>query len=101
MLEPQSDGFRNYRPSTHALIDRAHMLGLSAVEMGVLVAGMRVMGSSPVGQLSKMRARPPACPRARPTAHRSADEDAWCAHQRLLCHDPGHAVHDHVDAHSG
>ena len=38
----------------HLLIDRAHMLGLTAPEMAVLVAGLRVLdaGSSPTGVLS-------------------------------------------------
>ena len=48
-LEPIADGFRNYvRPgledsSGALLIDRAHMLTLTAVELTVLVGGMRVL----------------------------------------------------------
>ncbi len=51
-LEPQADGFRNYEKITtgkmaeHLLIDRAQLLGLSAPEMTVLVAGLRVLGVS-------------------------------------------------------
>ncbi len=46
-LEPQADGFRNFRkadclsPSEEMLVDRAHLLGLTAPEMTVLVGGMR------------------------------------------------------------
>ncbi len=49
-LEPQADGFRNYMPKTmtmpaeHLLLDRAHLLGLSAPQMTVLVGGLRVLG---------------------------------------------------------
>jgi catalase-peroxidase len=42
----QADGFRNYRSTPHELIDRAHLLGLTAPEMTVLVAGMRVLNTS-------------------------------------------------------
>ncbi len=51
-LEPQADGFRNYEKITtgkmaeHLLVDRAQLLGLSAPEMTVLVAGLRVLGVS-------------------------------------------------------
>lgn len=51
-LEPTVDGFRNYkhpkhkRPSEHYLVDRAHMLTLSAPEMAVLVGGLRVLGTN-------------------------------------------------------
>jgi catalase-peroxidase len=58
-LEPTADGFRNYRgkgnrlPSEYLLIDRANLLTLSAPEMTVLVAGLRVLGAnsgqSPLG----------------------------------------------------
>ncbi|WDF72547.1 catalase/peroxidase HPI [Novosphingobium sp. KACC 22771] len=49
VLEPRADGFRNYLPSRMSvvteelLIDRAQLLGLSAPEMAVLVAGLRVL----------------------------------------------------------
>ncbi len=49
VLEPTADGFRNYvrtgqtRPAAELLVDRAHMLTLTAPEMTVLVGGMRVL----------------------------------------------------------
>jgi len=49
VLEPTTDGFRNYfghkqdRPTEEFLIDRAHLLTLTAPEMAVLVGGMRVL----------------------------------------------------------
>ena len=59
VLEPTSDGFRNYlrpehnRPSEELLVDRAHLLTLTAPEMTVLVGGMRVLNAnvkqSPLG----------------------------------------------------
>ena len=59
VLEPTADGFRNYFPDGHdrsaeeLLIDRAHLLTLTAPEMTVLVGGMRVLnanvGQSPLG----------------------------------------------------
>lgn len=52
VLEPTSDGFRNYRSTPHQLVDRAHKLGLTAPEMSVLVAGMRVLGTSKTGALT-------------------------------------------------
>jgi len=55
VLEATSDGFRNYNSSPHQLVDRAHMLTLSAPEMAVLVAGMRALGAtdSSVGVLTE------------------------------------------------
>ena len=53
VLEPTADGFRNYlgqqqgRRAEQALIDRAHLLTLSAPEMTVLVGGMRVLTAEP------------------------------------------------------
>ncbi len=51
-LEPRADGFRNYvgpknrwRPE-EALIDRAHLLTLTAPEMTVLLGGLRVLGAN-------------------------------------------------------
>jgi catalase-peroxidase len=55
VLEPLSDGFRNYvapairqaqkvRPEEEFLLDRAHRLQLSAPEMTALVGGLRVLG---------------------------------------------------------
>jgi catalase-peroxidase len=55
VLEPTADGFRNYlRPgqvdaSTEMLLDRANLLTLTAPEMTVLVAGLRVLNAN-VGQ---------------------------------------------------
>jgi catalase-peroxidase len=52
VLEPATDGFRNYfghkhdRPAEELLVDRAHLLTLTAPEMTVLVGGMRVMGTN-------------------------------------------------------
>jgi catalase-peroxidase len=49
-LEPIADGFRNYQrtgdsvPAEERLLDRAHLLTLSAPEMTVLVGGLRVLG---------------------------------------------------------
>jgi len=54
-LEPKADGFRNYLqvrynvPTEELLIDRAQLLGLSAVEMTVLVGGLRVLGANQGG----------------------------------------------------
>jgi catalase-peroxidase len=51
-LEPLADGFRNYvrkehtRPSEELLVDRAHLLTLTAPEMTVLVGGMRVLNTN-------------------------------------------------------
>ena len=55
VLEPTSDGFRNYRANGHRraaeelLVDRAQMLTLTAPEMTVLVGGLRVLNAN-VGQ---------------------------------------------------
>jgi len=55
VLEPTADGFRNYlgkgcdRPAPELLVDRAHLLTLTAPEMTVLVGGMRVLNAN-VGQ---------------------------------------------------
>ncbi len=52
VLEPQADGFRNYmRPglsgaAEERLVDKAQLLGLTAPEMTVLVAGLRVLGAN-------------------------------------------------------
>jgi catalase-peroxidase len=51
-LEPLADGFRNYYRSQHlmspeeALVDKAHLLKLTAPEMTVLVGGLRVLGAN-------------------------------------------------------
>ncbi len=57
VLEPTADGFRNYvyldngydRPVEELLVDRAHLLTLTAPEMTVLVGGLRVLNAN-VGQ---------------------------------------------------
>ena len=55
VLEPFSDGFRNYHKSDfeigaeHMLLDKAQLLGLTAPEMTVLVGGMRALGISDGG----------------------------------------------------
>jgi catalase-peroxidase len=52
VLEPAADGFRNYlrrgqqRPAEELLVDRAQLLGLTAPEMTVLVAGMRALNAN-------------------------------------------------------
>ncbi len=54
-LEPVADGFRNYykggdaRSLEELLVDRAHLLSLSAPEMTVLVGGMRALGANTDG----------------------------------------------------
>ena len=64
VLEPAADGFRNYlkwtrqeRSAEELLVDRAHMLTLTAPEMTVLVGGMRVLnantGQSELGVFTK------------------------------------------------
>lgn len=51
-LEPQADGFRNYKRSHHTakaeemLVDKAQLLTLTAPEMTVLVGGMRVLNAN-------------------------------------------------------
>jgi catalase-peroxidase len=52
VLEPQADGFRNYikgkqmATAEAMLIDKAHLLTLSAPELTVLVGGMRVLNTN-------------------------------------------------------
>jgi catalase-peroxidase len=63
VLEPTADGFRNYlrkgdnRPAAELLVDRAHLLTLTAPEMTVLIGGMRVLnanfGQSALGVFTK------------------------------------------------
>ena len=62
-LEPTSDGFRNFhareidRPAPELLVDRAHLLTLTAPEMTVLIGGMRALdantGNSQLGVFTK------------------------------------------------
>ena len=66
VLEPTADGFRNFLKKGHdrtaeelleLLVDRAHLLTLTAPEMTALVGGLRVLnanvGQSPLGVLTK------------------------------------------------
>jgi catalase-peroxidase len=63
VLEPTADGFRNYagnghqRPVEELLVNRAHLLTLTAPEMTVLIGGMRVLnantGQSELGVFTK------------------------------------------------
>jgi catalase-peroxidase len=52
VLEPRSDGFRNYQshgysiPAEYALVDRANLLALGTPEMTALVGGLRVLGAN-------------------------------------------------------
>ncbi|MEQ6916295.1 catalase/peroxidase HPI [Halomonas aquatica] len=54
-LEPEADGFRNYRRARFTvsdeemLVDRAQLLGLSAPEMTVLVGGLRALDTNQGG----------------------------------------------------
>ena len=55
VLEPKADGFRNYlaegdgRSAEEQLLDRAHLLSLTAPEMTVLVGGLRALGANAGG----------------------------------------------------
>lgn len=52
VLEPKVDGFRNYRKGSYAvdtermLLDKAHLLDLTAPEMTALVGGLRVLDTN-------------------------------------------------------
>ncbi len=52
VLEPKADGFRNYladdhdRPAEESLVDKAHLLDLTADEMTALVGGMRALNAN-------------------------------------------------------
>jgi len=52
VLEPISDGFRNYQKAKYdvsaeeLLVDKAHLLTLTAPEMTVLIGGMRVLNTN-------------------------------------------------------
>ncbi|MFO0605149.1 MAG: catalase/peroxidase HPI [Polyangiales bacterium] len=54
-LEPAADGFRNYARKgeegalPERLVDKAHLLGLTAPEMTALVGGMRALGATHEG----------------------------------------------------
>ncbi len=55
VLEPEADGFRNYRKAAYSvspeamLVDRAQLLTLTAPEMTVLLGGMRVLETNTGG----------------------------------------------------
>ena len=55
VLEPRADGFRNFVKGAataapeEMMLDRAHLLGLTAADMTVLVAGLRSLGVSTGG----------------------------------------------------
>ena len=52
VLEPVADGFRNWLKDDYAvtpeelLLDRAQLMGLTALEMTLLIGGMRVLGTN-------------------------------------------------------
>lgn len=68
VLEPKSDGFRNFfgkqldRPAPELLVDRAQQLTLSAPEMTVLIGGLRVLGANagdgPIAELGVFTKQP-------------------------------------------
>jgi catalase-peroxidase len=65
VLEPTADGFRNYlrpghcRTAEELLLDRAHLLTLSAPEMTVLLGGLRVLNANyQQSQLGVLTTRP-------------------------------------------
>jgi catalase-peroxidase len=65
VLEPQADGFRNWRARAFSvapealLVDRAQLLRLSAPEMTVLVGGLRALGANVGGsQVGVLTHRP-------------------------------------------
>jgi len=43
VLEPEWDAFRNYNANPYQLVDKAHMLNLTAPEMTALIGGLRVL----------------------------------------------------------
>ena len=50
-LQPHSDAFRNYAgysplPAEYSMVDRANLLGVTAPELTVLVAGLRTLGAN-------------------------------------------------------
>ena len=65
VLEPKTDGFRNYfgkeqdRPAEELLVDRAQLLTLTAPEMTVLIGGLRVLNTNTTfPQLGTLTTRP-------------------------------------------
>ena len=65
VLEPTSDAFRNFfphqidRPAPELLVDKAHLLTLTAPEMTVLIGGLRVLNANSANsQLGVFTKRP-------------------------------------------
>jgi catalase-peroxidase len=65
VLEPRSDGFRNYRSANEfmapeeALVDKAQLLRLTAPEMTVLVGGLRTLGATTQGSKNGVLTKKP------------------------------------------
>jgi catalase-peroxidase len=65
VLEPRSDGFRNYRSAKEfmapeeALVDKAQLLRLTAPEMTVLVGGLRTLGATAQGSKNGVLTKKP------------------------------------------
>jgi catalase-peroxidase len=65
VLEPEADGFRNYRKARFTvsaeeqLVDKAQLLTLTAPEMTVLVGGLRVLGANHAGSPHGVLTRTP------------------------------------------
>jgi catalase-peroxidase len=65
VLEPRSDGFRNYRSAREfmapeeALVDKAQLLRLTAPEMTVLVGGLRTLGATAQGSKNGVLTKKP------------------------------------------
>jgi catalase-peroxidase len=64
VLEPKTDGFRNYlgssrRRAEESLVDRAQLLTLTAPEMTVLVGGLRVLGTNADGSKNGVLTKKP------------------------------------------
>jgi catalase-peroxidase len=65
VLEPRSDGFRNYRSAKEfmapeeALVDKAQLLRLTAPEMTVLVGGLRTLGAMAQGSKNGVLTKKP------------------------------------------
>ncbi|GAC1425402.1 MAG: catalase/peroxidase HPI [Candidatus Velthaea sp.] len=66
VLEPEADGFRNYRKAAYSvapeamLVDRAQLLTLTAPEMTVLLGGMRVLDANTGGSKHGVFTKRPA-----------------------------------------
>ena len=77
VLEPKSDGFRNFieagdkLPPEQRLLDKANLLSLTAPEMTVLVGGLRALGANTGG-----------------SSHGVLTDQPGHAHQRLLRQPP-------------